>query len=37
MLQHRELYLMLWDELNNKEVQKGRDVYIRMLIHIAIH
>ena len=37
MLQQRELYLMLCDELNNKEVQKGGDVYISMLIHIAIH
>ena len=37
MLQQREFYLMLCDELNNKEVQKGGDVYISMLIHIAIH
>ena len=37
MLQQREFYLMLCDELNNKEVQKGGDVYISMLIHIAIY
>ena len=37
MLQHRELYLMLCDEVNNKEVQKGGDVCISMLNHVAIH
>ena len=36
MLQQRELYLMLCDELNNKEVQKGGDVYISADSHCYI-
>lgn len=36
MLQQREFYLMLCDELNNKEVQKGGDVYISADSHCYI-